>query len=64
MPPVPVVLPAVLPARGKCSTFAHDEMLYEVMRVMSKFRKVFVLLLCHGWAGELVLYTYHGGFFA
>lgn len=36
MLPVPVVLPAVLPARGKYSTFAHDEMLYEVIRVMSK----------------------------
>lgn len=29
------MLPAVLPARGKYSIFAHDEM-YEVMRVMSK----------------------------
>lgn len=65
-PAAVVPLPAVLPARGKGPTFANDEMLYEVIRVMSKVfgRVVFVLLLCHGWAGKLGLYTYHRGFFA
>ena len=27
------------------------------------FRGIFVFLLCHGWAGDLGLYTYRGVFF-
>lgn len=53
-PAAVVPLPAVLPARGKGPTFANDEMLYEVIRVMSKLfgRVVFVLFALSRLGGE------------